>query len=388
MADDKAFKEGLEDVVAGTSRITDVNGNDGKLIYGGYDIHDLAQNTTFEEVVYLLWHGELADPAAIVPAQHRPGCQLRPAGTGAGPDPAVPPHRRADGRPANRRLPARLLRPGHRRRDAWTPTAGRPCAWSRRWAPSSPPSAASRSGQEPIAPKPGLSIAGNFLYQLLGKEPDATATHALDVALILHADHELNASTFSARVTVATLTDMYSAITSAVGTLAGPLHGGANVNVMHLLEQIGTPDRAEAIVTQMLSEGKKIPGIGHRVYRALDPRAVSLRQMSQQLAETTGDAKWYEMSERVQQAADKALAAKGKTTLKANVDFFSASVYHMLGIPTEQFTPVFAVSRVSGWTAHVLEQLENNRLIRPRAIYTGPRDLKVTPLAQRKPPPA
>ena len=382
MADEKAFKEGLEDVVAGTSRITDVNGSEGKLIYGGYDIHDLAQNTTFEEVVYLLWHGALptqeqlsqlkfeldanyALPAPALalmrqfPREAVPMDALRTAVSLLG---FYDPDTGDESLDANRRKALRLVA------QMGTVVA----ALSRL-----------HSGQDPLAPKPGLSIAGNFLYQLLGKEPDATATHALDVALILHADHELNASTFSARVTIATLTDMYSAITSAVGTLAGPLHGGANVNVMHLLEQIGTPDRADAIVTQMLSEGKKIPGIGHRVYRALDPRAVSLRQMSQQLAETTGDAKWYEMSERVQQAADKALEAKGKTTLKANVDFFSASVYHMLGIPTDQFTPVFAVSRVSGWTAHVLEQLENNRLIRPRAIYTGPRDLKVAPLAQR-----
>ena len=193
----------------------------------------------------------------------------------------------------------------------------------------------------------------------------------------------MNASTFAARVTVATLTDLYSGVTSAIGTLAGPLHGGANVNVMHLLEKIGTPDKADAIVSQMLAEGKKIPGIGHRVYRALDPRAVSLEEMSKQLAESSGDAKWYEISERVQESADKALAAKGKTTLKANVDFFSASVYHMLGIPTDLFTPVFAISRVAGWTAHILEQLGDNRLIRPRAIYTGPRDLTVTPIGDR-----
>jgi citrate synthase len=240
-----------------------------------------------------------------------------------------------------------------------------------------------RNGRDPIAPKPGLSTAANFLYQLLGHEPDATAIRALDVALILHADHELNASTFSARVTVATLADMYSAITSAVGTLSGSLHGGANVNVMHLLEKIGSPDRAEQVVTEMLASGKKVPGIGHRVYRTLDPRAISLREMSHQLAEATGNSKWYDISERVQEAADKALQAKGKTTLKANVDFFSASVYHVLGIPTDLFTPVFAISRVSGWTAHVLEQLGNNRLIRPRAIYTGKRDLKVAPISSR-----
>ncbi len=201
--------------------------------------------------------------------------------------------------------------------------------------------------------------------------------------MILHADHEINASTFAARVTIATLTDMYSAVVSAVGTLAGPLHGGANTNVMRTLEKIGSADKAEEVVTQMLGSGQKIPGIGHAVYKALDPRAVSLREMSLQLAQSTGDSHWFDLSEAVQKAADKALIAKGKTTLKANVDFFSASVYHMLGIPTEQFTPIFAVSRISGWTAHILEQLENNKIMRPRALYEGPRDLTVVPIAQR-----
>ena len=339
MADEKEFKEGLEDVVAGTSRITDVNGSEGKLIYGGYDIHDLAQNTTFEEVVYLLWHGELPTQEQLAqlnaeldahralpapawdlirqfPPKSAPMDALR---TGVSLLGFYDPDTGDDSLEAGRRKALRLVA------QMGTLVA----TLSRR-----------RDGQDPIPVKAGLGTAGSFLHQLTGQEPDQTASRALDVALILHADHELNASTFSARVTVATLTDMYSAITSAVGTLAGPLHGGANVNVMHLLEKIGTPDRAEEVVTQMLAQGQKIPGIGHRVYRALDPRAVSLRQMSQQLAETTGDSKWYEISERVQQAADKALAAKGKTTLKANVDFFSASVYHMLGIPTEQFTPV------------------------------------------------
>ena len=382
--DNKEYAKGLQDVVAGTSSICDVNGNEGKLIYAGYDIHDLAQNTTFEEVVYLLWNrslptaGQLAElnadldanraipaPAMAIlrdfPKTAAPMDALRTAVSALG---MYDPDTGGDPKDAekNARKALRL-----------TAQIGTLVAALDRL----------RKGEEPIAPKPGLSTAGNFLYMLTGKEPDETATRALDVALILHADHELNASTFAARVTVATETDMYSAITSAVGTLAGPLHGGANVNVMHLLEKIGTPDRAEEVVTAMLGAGEKIPGIGHRVYRALDPRAVSLRAMSQQLAETSGDAKWYEISERVQAAADKALAAKGKTTLKANVDFFSASVYHVIGIPTDLFTPVFAISRIAGWTAHVLEQLGDNRLIRPRAIYTGARDLKVVAIAQR-----
>ena len=382
MADDKEFAKGLEDVIAGESSICDVDGKNGKLIYRGYDIHDLAQNTTFEEVVYLLWNGALPNTEQLAtlkaeldtarPLPEGALALLRQFPKTAGTMDALrtatsllalyDPDEGDESMEANKRKALRV-----------TAQMGTLVAAIDRLS----------KGEEPVAPKPGLSTAGNFLYQLTGKEPSETETHALDVALILHADHELNASTFAARVTVATLTDMYSAVTSAVGTLAGPLHGGANVNVMHLLEKIGTPDKADEIVSQMLADGKKIPGIGHRVYRALDPRAVSLREMSKQLAETTGDSKWYEISEKVQEAADKALAAKGKTTLKANVDFFSASVYHMLGIPNEQFTPVFAISRVAGWTAHILEQLGDNRLIRPRAIYTGPRDLTVTPIGSR-----
>ena len=381
MADDK-FAKGLEDVIAGESSICDVDGQNGKLIYRGYDIHDLAQNTTFEEVVYLLWNGGLPTAAELAAFNREMD------GSRALPEPALALLRQFP----KSAPPMDALRTATSLLSLYDPDEGDESMDAnkrkalRLTAQMGTLVAALdqlRQGREPVAPRPGLSTAGNFLYQLTGREPSETETHALDVALILHADHELNASTFAARVTVATLTDMYSAVTSAVGTLAGPLHGGANVNVMHLLEEIGTPDRADEIVTQMLAEGKKIPGIGHRVYRALDPRAVSLREMSRQLAETTGDPKWYEISEKVQEAADRALAAKGKTTLKANVDFFSASVYHMLGIPDDQFTPVFAISRVAGWTAHILEQLGDNRLIRPRAIYTGPRDLKVTPISQR-----
>ncbi len=383
MADDKEFAKGLEDVIAGESSICDVDGVNGKLIYRGYDIHDLAQNTTFEEVIYLLWNGTLPtaqqlsalnaeldanraipnDAMALLkqfPKTAPPMDALRTATSLLG---MYDPDLGDESLAANRRKALRL-----------TAQMGTIVGTLDRL----------RKGEEPVTPLSGLSTAASFLHQLTGEVPSETASHALDVALVLHADHELNASTFAARVTVATLTDMYSAVTSAVGTLAGPLHGGANVSVMSLLEQIGTPDKADSVVSQMLGAGKKIPGIGHRVYRALDPRAVSLREMSRQLAETTGESRWYEISERVQEAADRELAAKGKTTLKANVDFFSASVYRMLHIPNDQFTPVFAISRVAGWTAHILEQLGDNRLIRPRAIYTGPRDLTVKPIEERK----
>jgi citrate synthase len=381
MADDK-FAKGLEDVIAGESSICDVDGVNGKLIYRGYDIHDLAQNTTFEEVVYLLWNGRLPTQAELTALRSE-----------LSENRAIPEGALALLRQLPRTAPPMdALRTAVSLLSLYDPDEGdeSPDANKRKALRVTAQMGTLvgvldrlRKGKEPAPPQPGLSTAANFLHQLTGSVPDETAAHALDVALILHADHELNASTFAARVTVATLTDMYSAVTSAIGTLAGPLHGGANVNVMNLLEQIGEPDKADAIVAGMLADGKKIPGIGHRVYRALDPRAVSLREMSRRLAETTGEPKWYEISEKVQEAADKALAAKGKTTLKANVDFFSASVYRMLEIPNDQFTPVFAISRVAGWTAHILEQLGDNRLIRPRAVYTGPRDLKVTPISQR-----
>lgn len=382
MAEDTKFTEGLRDAIIGKSRICDVNGDEGKLIYAGYDIHDLAQHATFEEVVYLLWHIALPTQAQLDELNHHlDGHRALPAdvltalqafSASAPPMDALrtavsllglyDPDTGDDSPAANMHKSVRLVA------QMGTIVAAL---------------ARLKAGQEPIAPKPGLRTAANFLYMLKGEEPSEIETHALDVALILHADHEINASTFAARVTIATLTDVYSAVVSAIGALAGPLHGGANTNVMRTLEKIGSADKAEEVVTQMLGSGQKIPGIGHAVYKALDPRAVSLREMSRQLAQSTNDSHWFDLSEAVQQAADKALTAKGKTTLKANVDFFSASVYHMLGIPTEQFTPIFAISRVSGWSAHILEQLANNKIMRPRAIYEGPRGLTVTPIAQR-----
>jgi citrate synthase len=382
MTDDKAFKEGLEDVVAGDSSITEVNGLEGKLIHRGYDIHDLALNITFEEMVYLLWDDDLPTQYEL----EELNAQLS----------------------ANRALPEPLLdliRSFPRTIDAmdglrtavsmlsfFDPDAGdhsidaasrKALRITARMGAIVAALARHIAGKTIIDPIEGQGTAWNFLYMLRGEEPDHVQERALDVALILHADHELNASTFAARVTIATLSDMYSAIVSAIGALSGPLHGGANVEVMHMLEQIGTPHEAELFVEDALNNGKKLMGIGHRVYKTLDPRAISLRYMSRELAESTGNRTLYDISEAVEAAAEKALMTRGKTTLKANVDFFSASVYHVLGIPTEFFTPVFAVSRIAGWTAHVLEQLRHNRLIRPRAIYTGPTDRKVTPLLLR-----
>jgi len=222
-----------------------------------------------------------------------------------------------------------------------------------------------RNGKPVIDPDPSLSLAGNFLYTLTGKKPDELMEHAFDVALTLHADHELNASTFAARVTAATLSDIYSSITSGIGALKGPLHGGANEDVIKLLLKAGTPDQAEKMVREMLGQGKKIAGFGHRVYRTEDPRATHLRVLSEELGKRTGHEALYQESQRVEQTV------RTEKKLNANVDFYSESSYYSLGIPPDLFTPVFAVSRMSGWTAHVLEQYHNNRLIRPRADYKG-----------------
>jgi citrate synthase len=234
-----------------------------------------------------------------------------------------------------------------------------------------------RAGTPPVAPDSGLSHAANFLYMLWGKPADPKSVRAVDIALVLHADHELNASTFSARVTAATLTDMHSAITSAIGTLKGPLHGGANENVMKLLLEIGDPAKAIPAVSGMLAAKKKVSGFGHRVYKTEDPRATHLRQMSDTLGRQHGQPQWFEMSREIEQYMLR------EKHIYANVDFYSASVYYVLGIPIDLFTPVFAVSRISGWTAHVLEQYADNRLIRPRAEYVGPRRRAFVPIDRR-----
>jgi citrate synthase len=238
-----------------------------------------------------------------------------------------------------------------------------------------------QAGGGPIAPDPALGHAANFLYMLTGNRPGALATRAFDIALVLHADHELNASTFAARVAAATLTDLYSAIVAGIGTLKGPLHGGANADVMRLLIEIGqdaTPERVDQALRAKLGRKEKIPGFGHRVYRTEDPRATHLRRMSKELGERAGNTRWFEMSQRIEQTI------RAEKKLNPNVDFYSASTYYTLGIPIDLFTPIFAVSRVSGWTAHCLEQYANNRLIRPRTEYIGPRYPQTfLPLEQR-----
>ena len=386
MADEEIIKAGLEDVMASESALSFVDGIEGELIYRGYHVHDLATHCTFEEVTYLLWKGELPTTEQLA------AFNIEMNANRALPDEALaliaafPKHVPAM---AGLRTAVSLLSffdpdAGDNSYEANTRKALRLTAQMGTIVAAI---ARHNAGKPVLAPLPDRRTAANFLYMLNGLEPRAEFEHALDVALILHADHEFNASTFSARVTISTLSDMYSAVTSAIGTLAGPLHGGANEVVMHTLEQIGDPDKAEAFVEATLAAGKRIMGIGHRVYRTIDPRVLSLREMSRQLAEVTGDDKWFRISEAVELASDKALTARGKTKLKPNVDFYSASVYRMLGIPTEQFTPVFAMSRIAGWTAHLMEQLKNNRLIRPRARYVGHPRRAVEPIAARRPAP-
>lgn len=373
-----AFKAGLEDVVAGTSEICFIDGKEGRLVYCGYDIRDLAEHSTFEEVAFLLWNRRLPNkdelealdrqlraqralPAGVLdvlrslPKDIHPMAALR---TGVSVLGNYDPESEDGSREANYRKAVKLT--------AQIPTIV--TAWQRL-----------RSGQEPVPPRDDLPHAANFLYMLSGREPDAYSARVFDVALILHADHELNASTFSSRVTIATLTDMYSAITAAVGTLKGPLHGGANEQVMRMLLEIGEPARAESWIRDALAQKKKIMGFGHRVYKTKDPRAYILEEMSRELGRRAGVTKWFEMSQIIERVV---LEEKG---LYPNVDFYSASAYYSMGIPLDLYTPIFAVSRITGWTAHILEQLENNRIIRPRAEYVGPERLTYVPLAQRQP---
>jgi citrate synthase len=367
MATDVKAKAGLEDVVATSSDICFLDGDRGVLAYRGYDIHDLARFATFEETCYLLWHGRLPSRTELGDLQS----QLAVAR--ALPEPVLrlmkmlPP---LDGMDALRTLASALAhydadaadnraQASYRKAVRLTgQLASLVATWGRL-----------QQGGGPVAPDPAMGHAASFLYMLSGQRPGSTAARAMDIALTLHADHELNASTFAARVAAATLTDIHSAIVAGIGTLKGPLHGGANAEVMKMLIEIGqdaTADRIDAHVRGKLARKEKIPGFGHRVYHTEDPRATHLRRMSLELGRKAGNSRWYEMSERIESLV------KAEKGLYANVDFYSASTYHMMGIGIDLFTPIFAVSRISGWTAHVLEQYANNRLIRPRAEYTGP----------------
>ena len=358
--------KGLEGVVATNSSICYIDGDRGILAYRGIDIHELADNSSFEETCYLLWFGRLPKRDELKDLQQKLAGERKL-------DPAIIDFLRRAPKTA---LPMDVLRtavsalsfydPEDRKNDheanvhkairLTSQIAMIVAAYDR-----------VRKGKNLVEPDKSLSHAANFLLQLNGTKPSSTAERALDIALILHADHELNASTFAARVTAATLSDMHSAITSAIGALKGPLHGGANEAVFQILQGI---DRSKAdpivYVKGMLAQKKKVPGFGHRVYHTEDPRATHLRKMSHDLGESSGQRQWYDMSDKIEHFV------KAEKKLNANVDFYSASTYHTLGIDLDLFTPIFAVSRISGWTAHVIEQLDDNRLIRPRAEYMGP----------------
>jgi citrate synthase len=358
--------KGLEGVTAVNSSVCYIDGDQGVLAYRGIDIHELADNSTFEECCYLLWFGHLPNRAQLQELKLNLARERKLDASiisllNQAPKHALPmdvlrtivsalsfydPEEKVNDAEANLRKSIRLT----------SQIAYVVAAYDR-----------IRKGRPVIEPDRTLSHAANFLYQLNGVVPSPTAERALDIALILHADHELNASTFAARVVAATLSDMHSAITAAIGALKGPLHGGANEAVFRILEAIDSSG-ADPVdyVKGMLAQKKKIPGFGHRVYHTEDPRATHLRTMSRDLGNSSGIAKWFEISRKIEEF----VVAERK--LNANVDFYSASTYHTLGIDIDLFTPVFAISRISGWTAHVMEQLSDNRLIRPRAEYQGP----------------
>jgi citrate synthase len=371
-----ASKGGLEGVVAGASALCDIDGRSGRLLYCGYDIVDLAEHASFEETAHLLWHGELPTATALADTTRQLREHLEP-------DAAVWSLARAAGPSAH---PMAVLRTQVSLLGALDPEAGDSSeAANRRKAARLVAQTGTlvagteriQQGLDPVPPRADLGFAAGFLYMLHGSLPADEDVRTFDIALVLHAEHGMNASTFAARVTAATLSDMHSAITSAIGALKGPLHGGANERVMDLLRELPSLDGAPAAVRDMLARKRRIMGFGHRVYRTEDPRATILRRHSLQAGERAGDTRWYELTRAVEQAV---LEEKG---LYPNVDLYSASVYTSLGIPQRIFTPIFAVSRMVGWTANVIEQHRDNRLIRPDSDYIGPAPRPYVPLAVR-----
>ncbi|MDB2259723.1 citrate synthase [Halorubrum ezzemoulense] len=380
MADE--LKRGLEGVLVAESDLSYVDGEVGKLVYRGYDIEDLARGASYEEVLYLLWHGSLPTAAeldafaadlaaerevdddvietvrALADAGERPMAALRTATSMLS---AYDPDDEADAGEAT-------LRQG-RRITAKIPTVL--AAFER-----------VRQGEEPVAPDPDLSHAGNFLYMLTGTEPDDVSEETFDMALTLHADHGLNASTFTAMVIGSTMADVYSGVTGGIGALSGPLHGGANQDVMEVLHEVDASSKDPVQwVKDARDDGRRVPGFGHRVYKVKDPRANILEEKLRDLAESSGDTKWLDYTTAIEEyLTEQGLVEEG---IAPNVDFYSGSVYDSLGIPVDMYTPIFAMSRVGGWIAHVAEYQEDNRLIRPRARYTGPEDSEFVSLDER-----
>jgi len=373
--------KGLEGIIANSTALSDVRGEEGVLVYEGYNIDELAGKVSFEEVIYLLWHGKLPTAGELLKLHEELAAQrelpqgiinfILSAPRDANPMDVIRTaismlglYDKEGARDSLNKTPAfnRL------RAVSITAKIGVVAAYFHR----------ARQGKELPPINKELTEAEHFLYLLQGEIPTKEAADTLDICYVLHADHGMNASTFSARVTIATLTDIYSAITSAIGTLKGPLHGGANEGVIHMLQEIGEESNVDAWIEKALTEKKKIMGIGHRVYKTLDPRAPHLRSMGLAMCERLGKKKWMNMAERI------AFLMKEKKGLNANVDFYSAIVYYSLGLPTDMFTPIFSIARTAGWTAHILEQLADNRLYRPLSEYVGPAEGKVVePISQR-----
>jgi len=378
MSSQPTFKEGLEDVVVSTSEICFIDGREGRLLYRGYDVDDLVAHSSFEETVYLLWQGAL-------PSRKELDAQVKALSATA--NRRLPPKLVGMLRQLPRKTtPMEVLRTGVSALSAFDPDAGdnsreATVRKATRITAQMPTLVAAweriRRGKPLLPPNPKLSLAANFLYMLTGKMPTPLATKTFDVALIMHADHEFNASTFASRVTAATLSDLHSAVVSGIGALKGPLHGGANEQVMLMVEKIKSPANADAWIRKAIADKVRLMGFGHRVYRVEDPRAKHLRRLATELGQQAGDTSAVDILNTV---------AGVVTELKhiyPNVDLFSGAAYKTMGIPTDQFTPIFAMSRVVGWAAHVLEQHANNRLIRPRAEYTGPGRQAYVPIDRR-----
>ncbi|MDX2130075.1 MAG: citrate synthase [Chloroherpetonaceae bacterium] len=370
-------KAGLEDIVAATSDICLIDGIEGRLVYRGYDINDIVKGgASFEEVVYLLWFGKFPNRTQLDEFRRKLAQNRRLPREVVAHLYTIPTY--APPMEALRTAVSELALYDNDDTPMGNDKIQRSCKLLSQIATIVAFDDRIRNERDLIQPDPDLSFAANFLYTLTGKVPEDEVVRNLDICLILHADHELNASTFTARVIAATLSDMYSAVTGAIGALKGPLHGGANEQVMKMLLEIGDPSRVDGYIQKAFAEKKKIMGFGHRVYKTEDPRATHLRKMSERMGERTGIKKYYEISRRIEQLV---LADK---KLYPNVDFFSASTYFLMGISLDLFTPIFAISRTSGWIAHILEQYENNRLIRPTAEYTGPTHEQYVPLEERE----
>ena len=368
--------KGLEGVVAATTKLSDVRGLDGELIYCGYNINELAGKATYEEVVHLLHRGKLPNSTELA------ALKAELAAARKLPDGVIElikqlPNDASPMRAIRTVVSALACYEPPEAQDSLEDQATRAIKLIAQVPVITAYFHLARQGKPLPESDPTLGEAANFLYLVDGEKPSEAKEKTIDMCYILHADHGMNASTFSARVTIATLSGMYSAITSAIGTLKGPLHGGANEGVIKMLQEIGSVEKVDEFVADCLKNKKKIMGIGHRVYKVLDPRAPHLQAMAKKLSGELGETKWLDMSERIREIM------VSEKNHYPNVDFYSATVYYSLGIPTDLFTPIFAIARTSGWTAHVLEQLADNRLIRPKSLYDGPDDLKYTPVDER-----